>query len=144
MNPVDRTGPLTRTNFALSSFSPFSEMRNGRRSSGRVLARNQRDKTKMAKRNLVITFAPIMALATLLAVSLQFNGLLMIWKLIRQSKTMPFGPPCCVMKPRCHVIDHLTQTLLRRIHPGNLDEVFIWQNFPASLPRFRLEKPRSL
>ena len=30
-------------------------------------------------------------------------------------------------------------TLLLRIHPGNRDEVFIWQNFPARLPRFRLE-----
>ena len=72
----------------------------------------------MTKRNLVITFAPIMALATLLAVSLQFNGLLMMWKLIRQSKTMPFGPPCWVIKLRCYVIDHLTHALLRRIHPG--------------------------
>ena len=26
---------------------------------------------------------------------------------------------------------------------GNRDEVFIWQNFPASLPRSWLEKPRS-
>ena len=47
---------------------------------------------------------------------------------------MPFGPPCCVMKLRCYVIDHLTHALLRRIHPGNRDEVFIWQNFPARLP----------
>ena len=34
--------------------------------------------TKLAKRNRVISFAPIMALATLLAVSLQLNGLLMM------------------------------------------------------------------
>ena len=39
----------------------------------------------MAKRNRVITFTPITALATLLAVSLQLNGLLMMWK-IHQSK----------------------------------------------------------
>ena len=39
----------------------------------------------MAKRNRIITFAPIMALATLLAVSLQLNGLLMMWK-IHQTK----------------------------------------------------------
>ena len=39
----------------------------------------------MAKRNQVITFAPIMAFATLLAVSLQLNGLLMMWK-IHQAK----------------------------------------------------------
>ena len=47
---------------------------------------------------------------------------------------MPFGPPCCVMKLRCYVFDHLTHALLRRIHPGKWDEVFIWQNFPARLP----------
>ena len=29
------------------------------------------------------------------------------------------------------------------VHPGNRDEVFIWQKFPARLPRSRLEKPRS-
>ena len=45
-----------------------------------------------------------------------------------------------VTKLRCYVIDHWTHALLRRIHPGNRDEVFIWQNFPACLPRSRLEK----
>ena len=39
----------------------------------------------MAKHNRVISFTPIMALATLLAVSLQLNGLLMMWK-IHQAK----------------------------------------------------------
>ena len=39
----------------------------------------------MAKRNRVITFVPIIALVTLLAVSLQLNGLLMMWK-IHQAK----------------------------------------------------------
>ena len=39
----------------------------------------------MAKRKRVISFAPVMALATLLAVSLQLNGLLMMWK-IHQAK----------------------------------------------------------
>ena len=42
-------------------------------------------KQKMAKRNWVITFAPFMALATLLAVPLQLNGLLIMWK-IHQAK----------------------------------------------------------
>ena len=39
----------------------------------------------MAKHSRVISFTPIMALATLLAVSLQLNGLLMMWK-IHQAK----------------------------------------------------------
>ena len=47
---------------------------------------------------------------------------------------MPFGLPCCVMKLRCYVIDHLTHlSLLRRIHPGNRDVVFIWQKFSSPL-----------
>ena len=90
----------------------------------------------MAKRNRVITFVPIIALATLLAVSQQLNGLLMMWKIHQAKKTMPFGSPWCgneiircVMKLRCYVIDHLTHALLQRIHPGNGDEVFLWQNF---------------
>ena len=147
MNPVDRAGPLTGTNFALSSYEKIQpSFRDEKRPKilGTSFGAKLEKQTKMAKRNLVITFAPIMALATLLAVSLQFNGLLMMWKLIRQSKTMPFGPPCWVMKLRCYVIDHLTHALLRRIHPGNRDEVFIWQNFPARSPRFRLVKLRSL
>ena len=65
----------------MRKFSPISEMRKGRRFWGRVSARNQINKTKMAKRNRVITFAPIMALATLLALSLQLNGLLIMWKI---------------------------------------------------------------
>ena len=97
MNPVDRAGPLTGTNFALSSYEKIQpSFRDEKRPKilGTSFGAKLEKQTKMAKRNLVITFAPIMALATLLAVSLQFNGLLMMWKLIRQSKTMPFGPPC--------------------------------------------------
>ena len=104
----------------------------------------------MAKRNRVITFVPIIALVTLLAVLLQFKGLPMMWKIPQAKQTTPIGLPCCgneiircVMKLRCFVIDHLTHALLRRIHPGNRDEVFIWQKFLARLPRSRLEKPRS-
>ena len=99
----------------------------------------------MAKRNRVITFAPIMALATLLAVSLQLNGLLMMWKIhqAKQNDAIRAALLCdeTVMKLRCYVIDHLTHALLRRIHLGIRDEVIIWQNFPARLPRSRLEKP---
>ena len=80
----------------------------------------------MAKRNRVITFVPIIALVTLLAVSLQFNGSPMMWKIPQAKQTTPIGLPCCgneiircVMKLRCFVIDHLTHALLRRILPGN-------------------------
>ena len=57
-------------------------------------------------------FAPIIATATLKAVSLQLNGMLTKWK-IQQ-----------VMQ------DDAIWTA--RIHPGNRAEVFIWQNFQPS------------
>ena len=56
-------------------------MRKGRR---RVVARNSRTKANMAKHE-VITFAPIISLATLVAVPLLSNGMLMMWK-IQQAK----------------------------------------------------------
>ena len=129
MSPVDRAGPLSGTNFALGSYEKIqlSGFRDDKRTKflGKSFGAKLEKQTKMAKRNRVITVAPIMALATLLAVSLQLNRLLMMWKFISQSKTISFGPPCCVIKLPCYVIDHLTHALLRRIHPGNRDEVFI-------------------
>ena len=88
MNPVDRAGPLTGTNIALSSYEKIQpSFRDEKRPKilGTSFGAKLEKQTKMAKRNLVITFAPIMALATLLAVSLQLNGLLMMWK-IHQAK----------------------------------------------------------
>ena len=46
----------------------------------RVLGRNSRNKATMTKHK-VITFAPIIVLASLIAVSLQLNGMLMMWKI---------------------------------------------------------------
>ena len=70
-----------------------------------------------------------------------------MWKIPHAKQPTPIGLPCsgneiirCVMELRCFVIDHLAHALLRRIHPGNRDEVFIWQKFLARLPRSRLEK----
>ena len=80
MSPVDRAGSLTGTSFTLGSyrnFSPVSEMRKGRR---RVVARNSRNKANTVKHK-IITFTPIIALATLIALSLQLNGMLMMWKI---------------------------------------------------------------
>ena len=99
-------------------FSPVSDMRKRpkilRTSVGAKLENQNKDGETQPSYYIC---ASIMALATLFVVSLQLNGLLMMWKI--QSKTMPFGPPCCVMKLCCYFIDHLTHTLLRRIHPGN-------------------------
>ena len=57
--------------------------------------------------------------ATLTAVSLLLSGMLMMWK-IQQAKQE----------------DVIWDTLLPGCFlPGNWGEVFIWQNFPACLPR---------
>ena len=61
----------------MRNFIPVSEMRKGRR---RVVARNSRNKANTVKHK-IITFTPITALATLIAVSLQLNGMVMMWKI---------------------------------------------------------------
>ena len=72
----------------------------------------------MAKHKVII-FAPIIALATPIAVSLLLNGMLVMWK-VQQAKQE----------------DVIWDTLLPGCFlPGNWDEVFIWQNFRARFPR---------
>ena len=88
MSPIDRAGPLAGTNFALGLYKKTQPgFRDEKRSKilGTSFGAKKKNKTKMAKRNRVITFTPIMALATLLAVSLQLNGSMMTWK-IHQAK----------------------------------------------------------
>ena len=62
----------------------FWDEKKGRRPGRRAVARNSRNKANMAKQK-VKTFAPIIALATLLDVSLQSNGMLIMLK-IQQAK----------------------------------------------------------
>ena len=62
----------------------FWDEKKGRRPGRRALARNSRNKANMARQK-VKTFAPIIALATLLDVSLQSNGMLIMLK-IQQAK----------------------------------------------------------
>ena len=64
----------------MRNFSPVSEIRKGQRPRERVLAPNLRNKANMAKHKS-FTFAPVVASATLQAVSLQLNGMLMMWKI---------------------------------------------------------------
>ena len=108
MSPVDRAGSLTRPISPwvhMRNFSPVSKMRKGRR---RVVARNSKNKANTVKHK-IITFTPIIALGTLIAVSLQLNGMLMMWKIQQAMQD--------------------DAEFIRRIHPGNRAEVFIWQNF---------------
>ena len=73
MSPVDRAGSLTGTNFILGSYETFQP---GFRD-------EKRPKTSCGAKfeKQIITFTPIIALATLIAVSLQLNGMLMMWKI---------------------------------------------------------------
>ena len=96
----------------MRKFSPLSEKRKGQRSWERVLAPDSGNKENMAK-NKKITFGPIIASVTLKAVSLQLNGMLMMWKI---QQTIQDD---AIRTARIHPA----------VHPGDRDEVFIWQNF---------------
>ena len=87
-------------------------MRKGQRSWGRVLAPSSGNKANIVKhKNL--TFGSILASVTFKAASLQLNGMLMMWK-IQQAMEDD-----AIRTARIHPA----------VHPGNRDEVFIWQNF---------------
>ena len=102
---------LAGTNFALVSyekFRPAFQDEKGQRSWGQVLVRNSRKKARRRNTKL-ITFAPVIALVTLKIVSLQLNGMLMMWK-IQQAMQ-----------------DDAIQVAI--IHQGNRAEMFISENF---------------
>ena len=80
MSPVDRAGSLSGTNFTLGSYEKFQPGFRDEKGQRRVVARNSRNKANTVKHK-IITFTPIIALATLIAVSLQLNGMLMMWKI---------------------------------------------------------------
>ena len=78
---------LAWTNFALGSYwvhmrnlGSLFKMKKGQRSWGRVLVRNSRKKATRCNTKL-ISFAPVIALVTPKVVSLQLNGMLMMWKI---------------------------------------------------------------
>ena len=96
----------------MRNFSPVSEIRKGQRSWERVPAPNSGNKANMPKHK-ILTFGPILPSVTLKAVSLQLNGMLMMWK-IQQAMQDD-----AIWTARIHPA----------VHPGNRDEVFIWQNF---------------
>ena len=80
MSPVDRAGSLTRTNFTLDSYEKFQpgfrDEKRPKTSCGvKFEKQSKHDETK------IITFTPIIALVTLITVSLQLNGMLMMWKI---------------------------------------------------------------
>ena len=94
------------------NFSPVSERRNGQGSWGCVLVPNLRTKQTWWNTN-IRTFAPIIASATLKAVSLRLNGMLKMW--VNTAGNARRCHPDC-QNSSCFV-------------PSNRTEVFIWQNF---------------
>ena len=102
-------------NFALGSYEKFQpSLRDEKRpkilgtSSGAKFGKQSKQRNTK-----ILTFGPILASVTLKAVSLQLNGMLMMWK-IQQAMQDD-----AIRTARIHPA----------VHPGNRDEVFIWQNF---------------
>ena len=84
--------------------------------------------TKQTRWNTkILNFTPIIASATLKAVSLQLNGMLKMWENTAGNSR------------RCHP-DCKNSSCF---HPGNRAEVFIWQNFQPAYRDPSRKKPRS-
>ena len=92
----------------MRNLGPLSKMKKSAKIPGRVLLQNSRKKARRRNTKL-ITFAPVIALVTLKIVSLQLNGMLMLWK-IQQAMQ-----------------DDAIQVAI--IHQGNRAEMFISENF---------------
>ena len=96
----------------MRNFNPVSGMKKGQRSWDEFWRQNRQ--TKRTWRNTkILTFALIIASATLKAVSLQLNGMLMIWKIQQAMQDDVMGAA------RIHPA----------VHPGNQAEGFIRKNF---------------
>ena len=120
MSPVAWSGQVTGTNFPLGS---YEKIQPGFRDEIRPKILGTSSGAKFGEQQTwrntkIITFAPIIASATLKAVSLQLNGMLMMWK-IQQAMQDD-----AIRAARIHPA----------VHPGNRDEVFIWQNFQPAYP----------
>ena len=155
VGPVDWASPVTRTNLCIALGSSHWEF------SARFLKEILRTSSsaKFEKKRQVL----IMALVTLFAVSLQLIGMLMMWELhqpkqdyanwralwwrIHYAFILVTGLNCSSTSFPGSLIfppKRERRSLGRKMRdPGNEVELFIWQNFPAHLPRSWLAKPRS-
>ena len=125
MSPVAWSGQVTGTNFPLGS---YEKIQPGFRDEIRPKILGTSSGAKFGEQQTwrntkIITFAPIIASATLKAVSLQLNGMLMMWK-IQQAMQDD-----AIRTARIHPA----------VHPGNRDEVFIGQNFQPALSYEHIE-----
>ena len=71
----------TRTNFALGSCEKFQPGVRDEKRQSEDFCREMRERKRTWRNTKIITFVPVIALATLVAVSLQLNGMLMMWKI---------------------------------------------------------------
>ena len=114
MSPVDMAGPLAVTNVTdlLGSYENFQPgFRDDKRPKTSCDAKFEK-KSKHGETQSY-KFRPIITLATLVAVSLMSNGMLMMWKIQKAKQD--------------------DAEFIRKLHPGNRAEVFIWQNFQPTL-----------
>ena len=80
MSPVDRAGSLTGTNFTLGSYQKFQPgFRDEKRPKTSCGAKFEKQANTV--KHKIITLTPIIDLATLIVVSLQLNGMFMMWKI---------------------------------------------------------------
>ena len=96
MSPVNQDGPVTGMNFAWGSYEKFQPgLRDENRSKilGTSSGAKFGKKRKHGETQKILTFGPILPSVTLKAVSLQLNGMLMMWKIQEAKKTMPSGLP---------------------------------------------------
>ena len=110
MSPVDRAGSVTGMNFALGSYEKFQPgFREKVKDPGNEFWRQIRETKQTWRNTKILTFGPILTSVTLKAVSLQLNGMLMMWKMQQAMQDD------AIRTARIHLA----------IHPGNRDEVFI-------------------
>ena len=103
---------VTGTNFALDSYEKFQPGFGDEKKAknpGDEFWCETRETEQTWQNTKIMTFAPIIALATLAAVSLKLNGMLMMWKIQKAMQNDAIW--------------------VARIHPSNRAEVFTWQNF---------------
>ena len=80
MSPVDRAGSFTGTNFTLGSHEKFQPgFRDEKRPKTSCGAKFEKQANTV--KHKIITLTPVIDLATLIAISLQLNGMLMMWKI---------------------------------------------------------------
>ena len=139
MSPVDRAGPLTGTSFALSS---YEKIQPGFRDEKRPKILGTSFGAKLEKQNKDGETQPSYYFCAYHCFGNPFSCITAVKRVANDVENSSGKENDAIQTAlmrkrnyslcddlRCYVIDHLMHSLLRRIHPGNRDEVFIRQNF---------------